>query len=215
LFLGDLFHIWVGDRRYETRQIGACVPAIRRVRERGIETVYIEGNRDFFLSGSVYASAFTEVTLEHSFVCGGVRYLAAHGDGINAADRRYLFWRWLSKSALSRALFQRIPGRAARAIVHRAERKLARTNFRHRRHLPVQALEAFGRDRLKQGHDVVLLGHFHRDWNCQIGKGEVRIVDAWYQTPALLWLQGGGCMYGDRVEIEPCLAERTNRSKGQ
>ncbi|REJ79893.1 MAG: hypothetical protein DWQ36_01255 [Acidobacteria bacterium] len=204
VFLGDLFHVWVGDRRYETRQIAEMMPAIERLGERGIESVYIEGNRDFFLAESPYAARFDQVVSEHRFTSGGRRYLAVHGDGINREDRAYLFWRWLSKSAASRFLFHRIPGPLARFIVHSTERRLARTNFRHRRELPRRAIEAFAARRLREGHDTVLLGHFHCDWERPLTSGSVRVVDAWYQTPALLWLDDERPRWGACVAIEPC-----------
>lgn len=210
VFLGDLFHVWIGDERYETRQIADCFPAIERLVARGIETTYIEGNRDFFLLGSRYERGFTRVVQEHSFSVGEVRYTALHGDGINREDRNYLFWRWLSKSRLSRALFRRIPGPVARTIVHRTERHLASTNVEHRRKLPLGAIREVAHQRL-QSCDVLLLGHFHRDYSEELAGGRVRVVDAWYQTPALLFIDERGMRYGQETVLEPSGSGRAAR----
>ena len=202
LFLGDLFHIWVGAKRYETPAIHDCVEAIRRLRQRGVRTLYIEGNRDFFIDGSPYADAFDEVTLRWHFRCGGQRYLAVHGDGVDRSDRQYLFWRWLSKSLPSRLLFRRIPGVIARRIVSGTEQRLARTNFRHRMQLPEQALRQLARDqRREHGVDWVVLGHFHQDVCWQNDDGAYRIVDAWYECPALFWIDENGFDYGPRTAV--------------
>jgi UDP-2,3-diacylglucosamine pyrophosphatase LpxH len=189
LFLGDLFHVWVGDPRYETADIGLVVAELRDLRARGLWIGYVEGNRDFFLGTSPYADAFdvlaTEIALEHA----GKRYLAVHGDGLNERDRRYRFWRWLSKSRPSRALFRRLPGSLARSLVHGTEQRLARTNFRHKKHIPDDVIRAYARGRLQEGYDVVLLGHFHEERRYVHDRGEAWILPAWYERPEVLWLE--------------------------
>ena len=68
LVLGDLFHVWVGDRRYESDEIGRLLAVLDGVRQRGVVTRYLEGNRDFFLDDSSYARHFDSVAREHAFV---------------------------------------------------------------------------------------------------------------------------------------------------
>jgi UDP-2,3-diacylglucosamine pyrophosphatase LpxH len=188
LVLGDLFHVWVGDRRYETAEIRRLLDAIDAVRARGIATRYIEGNRDFFLDDSVYAPHFDSISLEHPFVSGGVRYLAVHGDGIDDRDWRYRFWRFASKNPLSRAAARRLPGGLANRIVHDMDRRLAETNFEHKIRIPEAVIRDYGQRRLAEGHDVVLLGHFHQPLRFAVPGGEVRVADAWYHTHRLEWL---------------------------
>lgn len=188
IFLGDLFHVWIGDRRFETKAIREVVAAVRRLRGAGIEVVYIEGNRDFFLGGSCYADAFDHIAQEVSFVDQGIRYLAIHGDGLNDRDWRYRFWRWLSKSFASRVLVGRIPGSWARAIVERTEKSLARGNFKHKNEIPEAAIKRYGRRRLAQGHDVLLMGHFHEQLSYQLPEGEVRLLVAWFDRREIEWL---------------------------
>lgn len=188
LLLGDLFHVWVGDRRYETDDIHRVLGVLDEVRARGIETRYIEGNRDFFLDDSVYARHFDSISLEHAFSTGGVRYLAVHGDGIDDRDWRYRFWRHASKNPIARAAARRLPGSFARRFVHDMDRKLAETNFEHKIRIPEAVIRRFGEKRLAEGHDVVLLGHFHKPLRLAVDGGEVRIVDAWFNTRRLEWL---------------------------
>ena len=158
------------------------------MRERGIETRYIEGNRDFFLDDSVYASHFDSISLEHAFATGGVRYLAVHGDGIDDQDWRYRFWRFASKNPISRAGARLMPGRWARRFVNDMDRKLAETNFEHKIKIPESVIRRFAEKRLAEGHDVVLLGHFHKPLRLAVRGGEARIVDAWFNTRRLEWL---------------------------
>lgn len=188
LLLGDLFHVWVGDARYETEEIRRVLPVLDAVRARGIEVRYLEGNRDFFLEDSMYARRFDSLTREHAFELQGVRYLAVHGDGIDDRDWRYRFWRRASKNPVSRAAARRLPGGLARRFVNGMDRRLAETNFEHKIRVPEAAIRSYGERRLAEGHDVLILGHFHQPLRFAVRGGEVRVLDAWFKRRKLEWL---------------------------
>ncbi len=189
ILLGDIFHVWVGDRRFETDEVRALVPALERLRAAGVAIDYVEGNRDFFLADGPYARLFDQVATEVAVTVDGVRYLAVHGDGLNDRDRQYLFWRWLSKSALSRFLIRRLPGSLAQRLVRGTEARLGRTNFKHKMQIPEAPIRRYGAARLAEGHDVLLLGHFHAPhrWSLASG-GEVHLLDAWFNSRKVEWL---------------------------
>jgi UDP-2,3-diacylglucosamine hydrolase len=200
VLLGDLFQAWLGSERFETPEVRAVVAALRDLRRQGLAVDYIEGNRDFFLDGSLYADAFDRYGREVAFVCDGVRYLAVHGDGLDPADRQYLFWRWLSKSGPARFLFTRIPRRIARRLVHSTERRLSTTNFRHKIRIPEEVLRAYGERRLGEGHDVLLLGHFHEPRTWRVPGGEVRLLEAWFSSRRVEWLASAAGCEGSRPQ---------------
>ncbi len=179
--LGDLFHVWVASPRYETADIRAVLGALAALRSRGVRLDYVEGNRDFFLAGSAYAGLFERVGRETSFAAGGRRYLAVHGDGLNPRDRKYLFWRWLSKSAPSRFVMLHLPRVAVGPIVHGTERRLAQTNFEHKTHIPEPVILDYAERRLQGAYDVLLLGHYHQPRRWRVTGGEVLLLDAWYR----------------------------------
>jgi UDP-2,3-diacylglucosamine hydrolase len=188
ILLGDLFHVWIGDQRYETADVRLVVAALRDLRLAGVSVRYVEGNRDFFLDQSPYRDAFDELARQVVFEHAGRRYLAVHGDGLDERDWRYRFWRWLSKSPPSRALFARLPGPFARRIVSGTERRLARTNFKHKKRIPERVVLAYAERRLAEGYDELLLGHFHQPHTWRAGDGTVRILDAWFRTRTVEWL---------------------------
>jgi UDP-2,3-diacylglucosamine hydrolase len=188
LLLGDLFQVWVGHPRFQTADIASVVEALRGLRRGGMRVDYVEGNRDFFLAGSVYADAFDAVGCEVAFTAGDRRCLAVHGDGLNDRDRQYLFWRWLSKSALSRWLMRSLPGPLARRAVASTERQLAGTNFKHKRRIPEEALLRYGDRRLSEGHDLLLLGHFHEERRWRRPAGEIWLLEAWFSSRRVEWV---------------------------
>ncbi|HUP42649.1 MAG TPA: metallophosphoesterase [Thermoanaerobaculia bacterium] len=188
LLLGDLFQLWIGDRRYETADIALVAATLAGLRRSGIRVDYVEGNRDFFLAGSAYRDAFDSVGGEIAFTAGGTRYLAVHGDGLDRRDRKYRFWRAVSKSRPSRLAVSLVPRRFARRLVFGTERKLSGTNLEHKRRIPEAVLRDYGRRRLAEGHDVLLLGHFHEARTLAVPGGEVRLVDAWFERREVEWL---------------------------
>ena len=54
-----------------------------------------------------------------------------------------------------------IPKKVARNFVDAVERKLAGTNFKHKSRLPVELMDAYARQRARQGFSHVVFGHFH------------------------------------------------------
>ena len=189
VLMGDLFQAWVGFPSFETAEVAAVVAALRQLRRQGIEIDYVEGNRDFFLAGSPYADAFDRVVLETAFTVGGVRYLAVHGDGLNDRDWQYRFWRRLSKSAPVRFAVRHTPRALAHRAVHSTEKRLSRTNFKHRAALPEAAIRRYAERRLAEGYDVLLLGHFHEPRVWTVPGGEVRLLDAWFRSREVEWLR--------------------------
>ncbi len=188
LFLGDLFHLWIGAPGFETLEVERLTASIRDLRRRGIRVSYVEGNRDFFVADGGYGDLFDDCGRELHFEADGVRYLAVHGDGLNPSDWRYRCWRLLSKNPLSRWLTFRLPRSIGRRFVAFTERGLARTNLEHKVRIPAALIRRYAVRRLAEGHDVLLLGHFHADRRWSLDGGEVRIADAWFHARKLLWL---------------------------
>lgn len=188
VLLGDLFQGWVGFRRFETPDIAAVAAALRRLRGEGVRVSYVEGNRDFFLGRGPYADCFDAVVQEVAFEAGGTRVLAVHGDGLDERDRQYRFWRRASKSALSRLVISKTPRRLARRLVWSTEARLARTNLEHKRHIPREALVRYAGRRLAEGHEVLLLGHFHEERRWAVPGGLLWLLPAWFDRRRVVWL---------------------------
>jgi len=189
VLMGDLFQAWIGDPRFETPDVAAVVPVLRDLRRQGLWIDYIEGNRDFYLETGPYADAFDAVVLETAFTVGGTRYLAVHGDGLNDRDWQYRFWRRLSKSRPVELAVRHTPRRLAHRLVYGTEARLSQTNFKHKRELPLEAIRAYAERRLAEGHDVLLLGHFHEPAVFPVPGGEVRLLDAWFHGHRVEWLR--------------------------
>jgi UDP-2,3-diacylglucosamine hydrolase len=177
---GDLFHYFIADRKFYTPTVEKVFGRFRQLRDSGVAVHYVEGNRDFFLKGSFVEEAVTDVGDEYSLQAGDRKYLIVHGDLINDRDYPYRFWRRASKNPVSKFSLRFIPRRTARRFVDGVEKRLARSNFKHKSRLPLEQLEAYGRKRREQGFTHVVFGHFHQKLVLPGDGATIAILPAWF-----------------------------------
>ncbi len=200
--LGDFCVALVGFPHFWDEVVEASLAQLGRLRAAGVKVILVEGNRDFFLQEPALASFVTAAGPAHSFAAGGRRFLLEHGDLVNRHDRRYLFWRSVSKSRLARLWARMLPGAFARRVVHATEERLRRTNFSYRVALPVTQLEAKAQRHFAAGIDVLLLGHFHRPWRFVRDGREAYVLPGWLESGTILWVGAGGELALGRPEGE-------------
>ena len=191
---GDLFHYLIAHPKFRTVSVERVMAKFRELRDAGIAIHYVEGNRDFFLKGSFVEDAVSDVALEYAVPAGTNRYLIVHGDMINDRDLPYRFWRTASKNPVSKLGVKLIPGSMARSFVDGVEKKLAKSNFKHKSKLPFELLDRYGRRRGREGFTHVVFGHFHQKHVLPAGRTTVTILPAWYES-------------GEAMRIDPASGE--------
>jgi UDP-2,3-diacylglucosamine hydrolase len=180
---GDLFHYLIAHPKFKTTSVEKVMAKFREVRDSGVRIHYVEGNRDFFLKGSFVEDAVTDVGMEYVVPAGTNRYLIVHGDMINDSDWPYRFWRRASKNPISKLGVNLIPKKIARNFVDSVEARLARSNFKHKRRLPTEMMEAYGRKREREGLTHVVFGHFHHKLVLPASDAmTVTVLPPWYET---------------------------------
>jgi len=179
---GDLFHYLIAHPKFYTSAVEKVFDRFRRLRDSGVPVHYVEGNRDFFIRGSFAEKSVTDVAFEYAVPAGDRKYLIVHGDMINDHDYPYRFWRLASKNPISRFALRMIPQGTARRFVDNVERKLSRTNFKHKTNLPLQQMETYARRRHEEGFTNIVFGHFHEKLVMPAGETTVTIVPAWYES---------------------------------
>lgn len=179
---GDLFHYLIADSKFYTPAVGAVFATFKQVRDEGVEIHYVEGNRDFFIRGSFAEDSVTDVANEYAVTAGEKKYLVVHGDMINDRDYPYRFWRFASKNPISRLALKLIPQRTARKFVDSVEKRLAKTNFKHKSQLPLEQMERYAEKRHDEGFTHIVFGHFHEKLVMPTGGATVTILPPWYET---------------------------------
>jgi UDP-2,3-diacylglucosamine hydrolase len=178
---GDLFHYLIAHRNFRTHSVDSVMGKFRELRDRGIAIHYVEGNRDFFLKGSFVEDAVTDIAVEFTIDAGPKKYLITHGDLINDRDWAYRFWRRASKNPVTHLGVRLVPKSIAKNFVDSVERKLAKSNFKHKSRLPVEQMQEFARKRGSDGFTDVVFGHFHEKLVLP-GPTTVTVLPAWYES---------------------------------
>ena len=179
---GDLFHYLIAHPKFRTISVERVMSRFRELRDLGVKIHYVEGNRDFFLRGSFVEDAVSDTALQYVVPAGTNRYLVVHGDMINDRDLPYRFWRFASKNPAAKLGVKMIPGKMARKFVDGVERKLAGSNFKHKKRLPVELMERYGRARAREGFTHVVFGHFHNKLVLPSDGTTITILPPWYET---------------------------------
>jgi len=194
--LGDLFAAWLGRADLVRPHHEQVVAALRRLRERGVRVLYVEGNHDFFLRRLYDGDPFEIIAPEFLEIDhGGRRLHLAHGDLMNRHDRQYRAWRRLSKSVPFFAAFNLLPRATRLRLVDGLERGMATTNMEFRGGFPVGECLAYARPRIRTGTDTIVFGHFHDERRLEIQEkerqGTVYVLPAWRDGHRSLWLAPG------------------------
>jgi UDP-2,3-diacylglucosamine hydrolase len=191
---GDLFHYLIAHPKFYTSSVDKVFAKFREVRDGGVPIHYVEGNRDFFLKGSFVEQGVTDIGMEYTVTAGPKKYLIVHGDMINDRDWQYRFWRFASKNAVSKLGISLIPKKTARGFVDSVEKKLAKTNFKHKSVLPLDLMKAYAARRAREGFTHVVFGHFHEKTVIDDAAATIAILPPWYET-------------GEAMRIDPATGE--------
>lgn len=179
---GDLFHYLIAHKNFRTNAVDRVFEKFRELRDRGVAIHYVEGNRDFFLKGSFVEEFVSDVGFEYAIPAGARRYLVVHGDMINDRDWKYRFWRRASKNPVTKLGVAMIPQKTARNFVDGVEKRLARSNFKHKTRLPIELMQAYGAKRSRDGFTDVVFGHFHNKMVMPTASATITVLPAWYES---------------------------------
>jgi len=199
VFLGDLFTVWLAPPKYREPMSQRVLDAFGTLHRKGVATVFVVGNREFFLPGSGTAAQKWGIPFD-TIVPGaavlswaGRRYGISHGDLASRIDIPYLKWRWFSRSWPFAALFRAMPAALARRIARKLERSLAQTNREIKVQYPEADLHAFAQA-VVPGLDGFFIGHYHRDEVFPVPgtTATLRIVPDWHARKTVLRLSADG-----------------------
>jgi UDP-2,3-diacylglucosamine hydrolase len=169
ILAGDLFDLFIGNKQVFRSRYGSFIDALRRAGDRGVKSIYIEGNHDFQI-GSVFRGipGFEMTSSEVRLEVSGKKFYIAHGDQVDRSDYKYLAWRLFTRSPLMKSVIAIAPGSWVDSLGKKSSQKSRQTKPLLPSDLPRTARDElrktyrnFAADRLLQGYDFVVLGHCH------------------------------------------------------
>lgn len=196
LFLvGDIFDLWVANRKYFVESYQNVIEQIRNLKRRGVEIYYFEGNHDLDLK--IYWQQELGVKVFEGpayFDLLGRTVRVEHGDEMDPEDKGYLFLRWFLRTPPMKELGRKLPDPAVRLIgekasgasreyttfVKTATEDEVRSKFRSH----------VSRVYNEKPFDVIVTGHIHveQDETFTPGDKSVRAFNlgTWLKTPLVL-----------------------------
>ncbi len=192
--IGDLFHVWLGDRMLPSDAYACAVVAeFRALSDAGVKLYIARGNRDFML-GKAFASACGAMLLDEKtrINLGGERAVLMHGDELCTDDIRYQRARRILRAPLFRIIGNALPVSWRHAIA----RRLRRESDSHKAVTAMRIMDANAAaiDTAFRQNDTSLIihGHTHRPADHRDDAGRRRIVlSDWQQDYGFLeWRDG-------------------------
>ncbi len=162
--LGDIFDLWFGTPGLTFAFQKPVIYRLRELRREGLRMYYVEGNRDFYLKEDHEGTTFDVVSEgDMQAAVGEKRLYLSHGDAVNRADFSYRFFKGISKSRLANQGVAHLPPSLFLPLADRLERKLRRSNRRHKGTFPEKDSREFAMRMFRNGVNFVILGHFHQE----------------------------------------------------
>jgi UDP-2,3-diacylglucosamine hydrolase len=159
---GDFFDFWFCRDGHIYPEFIDIIQKLVDLKESGTHIAFCEGNHDFYLgtyfSDSLGMAVFTEWA---DIDLDGRKILISHGDTVDGSDRGYLLLRRILRSGL----FYRIQRCVPLVLLW----KIARLSSAVSKELSNESqdwlstkMEAFSREKFKEGFDAVIMGHCHK-----------------------------------------------------
>jgi UDP-2,3-diacylglucosamine hydrolase len=194
--LGDIFTLWLGVPRLQLSYHVPVLKALQSLADQGIAVIYVEGNRDYFLSPHYVGQPFTEIASEFSELSlDERRFYLAHGDLVNVHDTQYRRWRRFSRNRAVYTLFMSLPKFVAIRLAHALEKRFRETNQKHKTAFPATTCEHFAMS-LFTRYDAVILGHFYYQYQyTERMNGRPKslyVLPAWKDIPGYLEISWRG-----------------------
>lgn len=166
---GDLFDLFVGNKKVFIDRYAEFLKALGEASERGVLLHYIEGNHDFLIEKAFRSVPGLHLHDHHvEIAAGGKKFFVAHGDTIDREDYSYLFLRAFFRSPVMKILVRLVPGTWLDEFGKFSSKKSRTRKPILPSQLPLKRMErlrtvyrSYAAERLAQGFDFVVLGHCH------------------------------------------------------
>lgn len=191
--LGDIFEFWMGYRHVLFAPYIPLLEQLRRLREQGVEIIYVEGNHDFRM-GPYFTKTLgcTVFSRGESLERDGRRLHISHGDLLDEGDIPYRLLRAFLRCTPFYTAFRVFPPDWAWEIARWAGRSSRKKRAaREKRWDPQSLLRRHARRRFSEGADLVISAHFHLPWQEQSREGTIVALGDWIEQFSYAVLEDG------------------------
>lgn len=161
VILGDLFDFWFEYKHAIPKEHHEVLWMLTELIRRGVRVDYVTGNHDFWMGD--YFSSQMHITVHRDFFdfeYEGKKLFAIHGDGLAPADGGYRLLKRILRHPFNVWLYRKLPPDWAIPLAKKVSG--SSRNYTSRRDKDFLAdYEAYAREKLTAGYDIVLIAHLH------------------------------------------------------
>lgn len=192
VIVGDLFDFWFEYRTAIPRRHFATLARLRELRDSGLRITYLNGNHDFWL-GRFLSEEVGLVTHDGALTLErhGRKLWIHHGDGLVGGDLGYRVLKRIIRNRASIGLYQLLHpdlGIPFAGLVSH----WSRGSRDERPFDPERLWREVALPRFAEGHDTVIIGHFHEPWMRTEGRREFVLLGDWIRHFTYAVLDGSG-----------------------
>jgi UDP-2,3-diacylglucosamine hydrolase len=189
--VGDLFDFWFEYRTAIPRRLFGTLSALQRLREAGVEIVYLNGNHDFWL-GSFMSETLGIRTVEGAVTVErqGRKIWVHHGDGLIGGDLGYKVLRGILRHPASISLYGWLHPDLGIPLAH----VVSDMSRKSRGEPPLRSERLWNevaKPRFAEGYDGVVIGHFHHAYEQRENGHEFFMLGDWIDRFTYLELREG------------------------
>ena len=172
--MGDIFDFWWDYKKVVPRGFTRIFGRLADLADRGIPVHFFVGNHDLWAFD--YFQEELGVTIHQNEIVkeiAGKKFLLAHGDGLDADDKGYIFLKKIFTNKTLQWLFSRLHPNFALTLAHTWSKssRLAKINIEENFEVNKEGMYKFAEKFLKQEFvDYFIFGHRHRMVNSKIGE---------------------------------------------
>jgi len=167
LFLmGDIFDFWYEYKKVVPRGFTRILGRLANLTDRGIPVHFFTGNHDMWVYD--YLAEETGIQVHHNYmvhdICGK-KFFLAHGDGLDASDKGYIFLKKIFTNNSMRWLFSRLHPNFAFYIAHKwsASSRLSKSDYEQEYVADKDGMYKFAAEFIKTNPvDYFVMGHRHQ-----------------------------------------------------
>ena len=188
---GDLFDFWFEYSYAVPKRYVSILQKLGELRRAGLPVTYVGGNHDFWIGDYLRRELdviFTDAPLRVNIQ--GRRILLAHGDGLGPGDHGYKLLKRVLRNGVARWLFRWIHPDVGIPLA-------TMTSHSSRHHAPRPRrsedwlFQTIARPFFHQGHDAVILAHFHVPVHRRESDGELLVLGDWIERRTYARMEDG------------------------
>jgi len=180
--LGDLFDFYFEYNDVIPKDYFPFYMEIDRLKKAGVKTHFLLGNHDYWVSDFITKTLMDKVYKNDcEFTINGKTFLLTHGDGLLSWDRGYRLLKKIIRSKAFIWCYRWIHPNLGYWIA-----KKFSGNHEHYAHSEdynekvLDNLSEFAREKIENGIDYILCGHYHQYTEKRIGEGKIIILGDWF-----------------------------------